>query len=101
MPAYIIVTREEPLQNPEEYATYQQKTRSMNLEIKPHPLVVYGELEALEGDAPDGVIMIEFENMDKARQWYHSEEYQQALPHRLRAARHRAFLVDGFTPPSR
>ncbi|MYM62255.1 DUF1330 domain-containing protein [Pseudomaricurvus sp. HS19] len=96
MPAYIIVTREEPLRDPESMKEYQTLTRQMTTAVKPAPKVVYGEVQALEGEAPDGVIMLEFPTMEEARQWYFSEDYQKALPKRLQAARHRAFLVEGL-----
>ncbi len=95
MPAYIIVTREEPLRDPEAMKEYQTLTRQMTTAVKPKPKVIYGEVQALEGEQPDSVIMLEFATMDEARQWYFSEDYQKALPKRLQAARHRAFLVEG------
>lgn len=99
MPAYIIVMREEPVADAAAFAQYQTLTRQMTVPTRPMPRVVYGQLQALEGDAPDGVVMLEFPSMDEARSWYFSADYQQALPHRLRSAKHRAFLVEGFTPP--
>ena len=99
MPAYIIVFREEPLRDPAAMAEYQRKTREMKIEIKPKPLVVYGAMEALEGDKPDGVVMLEFPTVEDAKAWYNSPDYQAALPHRLKAAKHRAIIVDGFVMP--
>jgi uncharacterized protein (DUF1330 family) len=99
MPAYIIVFREEPLRDPAEMAEYQRKTREMKIEIKPKPLVVYGAMEALEGDKPDGVVMLEFPTVEDAKAWYNSPDYQAALPHRLKSAKHRAIIVDGFAMP--
>ena len=96
MSAYIIVMREEPLQDPESYAQYQTLTRQINVDIKLIPRVIYGKIEALEGEAPDGMVMMEFETFEQAHQWYHSGEYQNVLPYRLRSARHRAFIVEGL-----
>lgn len=96
MPAYIIVMREEPVQDADALQQYQTLTRQMQTDIRPLPRVIYGKVEALEGTPPDGVVMLEFPSMEEARGWYHSGDYQQALPHRLRAARHRAFLVEGL-----
>lgn len=96
MPAYLIVTREEAITDEDAFAQYQQLTRQIQSDIKPTPKVIYGAMEALEGDAPEGVVMLEFATLEDAHNWYHSEGYQKALPHRLRAAKHRAFIVEGL-----
>jgi len=96
MPAYIIVLREEAIGDAEAFAAYQSKTRELRGDFQITPRVVYGKTEALEGDAPDGIVVLEFPTMEQARAWYDSPVYQEALPHRLKAARHRAFIVEGF-----
>ena len=96
MPAYLIVMREEPIQNPEAMEQYQALTRQMQTAVKPAPRIIYGKTETLEGQAPDGVVMLEFNSLEEAHNWYHSGDYQQALPHRLQAAKHRAFIVEGL-----
>lgn len=96
MAAYLIVTREEPVRDPAALAEYQRGTREMNVDIKPKPLVVYGATQALEGDAPDGVVVLEFPTIEEAKAWYNSPGYQAALPNRIKAAKHRAFIVEGF-----
>lgn len=101
MPAYIIVLREEPIRDPAAMAEYQRLTREIKTEIKPKPLVIYGAMEALEGTAPDGVVMLEFPTVEDAKAWYNSPDYQAALPHRIKSAKHRAIIVDGFKMPDR
>ncbi|GAB3093737.1 DUF1330 domain-containing protein [Aestuariicella hydrocarbonica] len=96
MPAYMIVMREEPIQDADAMTQYQTLTRQMHTDIKPLPKVIYGALEALEGEAPDGMVMMEFASMQQAHDWYHSGEYQKVLPYRLRAAKHRAFIVESL-----
>ncbi|MCX7864454.1 MAG: DUF1330 domain-containing protein, partial [Novosphingobium sp.] len=59
------------------------------------PLVAYGAITPLEGKAPDGVVMLEFESVEAARAWYESPEYQAAVVHRLRCGDWTAFIVDG------
>jgi uncharacterized protein (DUF1330 family) len=95
MPAFLIVLREEPLVDAASLAEYQRQTREMKSAIQPRPLVVYGTTEALEGDKPDGVIVLEFASVEDAKAWYNNPDYQAALPHRLKAAKHRAFIVEG------
>lgn len=99
MPAYLIVTREGPITDEQAMAEYKQKTRAKQPDVKPKPLVVYGAMEALEGQAPEATIMLEFEDMEKAKAWYHSPEYQEALPYRLKAANFKAFIVEGLAKP--
>lgn len=91
----MIFTREEPVRDPEAMAEYQRLTREIAGDYKLKPLVLYGAVEALEGPAPDGVIVLEFPSADAARAWYNSPGYQAALPHRLQAADYRAIIVEG------
>jgi uncharacterized protein (DUF1330 family) len=60
------------------------------------PLVVYGKMEALEGKAPDGIILLQFPTVADAKAWYNSPDYQAAIPHRLNAADYRAVIVEGL-----
>lgn len=60
-----------------------------------------GAVEALEGDAPIGrVVVLEFPDIEAARAWYHSDGYTAAAAIRQAASRGRMFLVDGVVPPS-
>jgi uncharacterized protein (DUF1330 family) len=97
MPAYMIFIRDEPVRDAAEMAEYQRKNREQTggraYDMK--PLVVYGDTVAVEGAAPDGVIMLEFPSVEEAQAWYNSPGYQAALPHRLNAADYRAFIVQG------
>ena len=62
-----------------------------------HPLVNGGELTPLEGDAPQGkVVMLRFDSLAQARAWYESPAYREILGLRLSAARNRAYLVEGL-----
>ncbi len=101
MPAYVIVLRESPIRDAAEFTEYQRLTRQIKGDLKPTPRVIYGTTQALEGEAPDGVIVLEFPTMEEARAWYDSPGYQTALPHRLKSADYRAFIVDGFSLPPR
>lgn len=64
-----------------------------------HPvkvLAAYGAQEALEGAAPEGVVILEFPTMAAAKAWYESPAYRAAREHRFRGAEYRAFLVEGL-----
>jgi uncharacterized protein (DUF1330 family) len=96
MPAYVIVLRESPVKDPEQYAEYQSMTRKHPRDPNLIPRVINGAIEGLEGTAPDGAIVLEFPTMDDARAWYNSPGYQEALPHRLKSAEYRTFIVEGM-----
>jgi uncharacterized protein (DUF1330 family) len=62
-------------------------------------LVRGGEQERLEGDGPvRRMVVLEFDSPARAREWYHSRQYQEVLPLRLRASRGELFLVQGIEP---
>lgn len=60
------------------------------------PLVVYGEIETLEGPEAQGCVMIEFPDADAAKAWYHSEAYQEARKLRFAGADYRVFITQGL-----
>jgi uncharacterized protein (DUF1330 family) len=58
-----------------------------------------GASESLEGDAVAGrVVVLEFPDLEQARGWYHSAEYQEARQVRQGASQGRMFIVDGYEP---
>ena len=70
--------------------------RSYPRDPKMTPLSVYAAIEALEGDAPDGMVLLQFPTIEDARAWYNSPEYQAAIPHRMKGAEYRALLFQGL-----
>ena len=100
MSAYMIFTREGPVFNQAEMDTYSSSNRASAgnfvQKYKMKPLVVYGAMETFEGDAPDGIVMLEFPTMEDARSWYDSPEYQAATEHRKKGANYRVTLVEGL-----
>ena len=96
MTAYLILFVEEIL-DPEEMAEYARKARGIK-GAGAVPLVVYGAKSVMEGPDFEGVATLSFPTMDEARAWYQSPQYQAALPHRLRGAKSRLVIVEGFNP---
>jgi uncharacterized protein (DUF1330 family) len=100
MPAYMIFTREGPVTDQVEMDLYSGMNRShagsfvQDYGLK--PLTIYGAQETLEGEGPEGVVILEFPDADKARAWYNSSEYQAAIEHRKKGAPYRALLVEGL-----
>ena len=55
-----------------------------------------GAHEVMEGDwIPNRVVVLEFESVAKAKEWYSSEEYAPALAIRLKAAKSSLIIVEG------
>ncbi len=96
MPAYMVIMRKGPIRDEAAMAEYQRRTRAMASEVSLRPLAIYGATEALEGEAPDGTILLEFASMDDARAWYHQSEYQAAVPFRQQAGDYEIFIVEGL-----
>ena|ERR1041384_7590554 len=60
-------------------------------------LIRGGAIELVEGDWPPNrrVVVVEFPTMERARAWYASAEYAEALQWRHRALDRRLIFVDG------
>jgi uncharacterized protein (DUF1330 family) len=55
-----------------------------------------GAIEAVEGaSAPPRIVIVEFPTMKRARDWYHSPEYAEALTVRQKALNRRLLFVEG------
>ena len=96
MPVYVLFIRESPIRDQAEMDAYRRINRDKPRDPNLKPLVVYGAMEALEGEAPDGVVILEFPTMDDAKAWYYSPSYQAAAKHRLKGADYRAMIVQGL-----
>jgi uncharacterized protein (DUF1330 family) len=96
MTTYMIFLREGPIVDAGAMAKYMAHNRSGPPDPDLKPLVVYGEMETLEGEAADGMVMLEFPTRDAAKTWYFSDDYQAAIKLRQKAAPYRCFMVDGL-----
>jgi uncharacterized protein (DUF1330 family) len=96
MPAYLIVYRESAVRDPEAMQQYHQQAREMGGGFQLTPRVVEGAVIGLEGEPPEGVIMLEFPTVEDAQAWYQSPAYQAALPYRKMAADYRVIIAAGL-----
>ncbi len=94
MSAYVIFIRER-ITDAGEMEVYSGKAGKSFGNTPPKPLAFYGKIETLEGPSADGAVILEFADMQAAREWYHSPAYQEALQHRLKGADYRVFLTEG------
>ena len=96
MAAYILFLREGEVRDADEMALYNQKNRENPRDPNLTPLVVYGAMEALEGEAPEGIVLLKFPTVADAKAWYESPAYQAAAVHRRNGADYRAVIVEGL-----
>lgn len=84
---------------------HDQATMDEYLAKVPPTLAQYGaklvvgtsDVESVEGGwSPRRIAMLEFENIEAARIWYNSPEYQAVLPLRLKASNDRVIFVEGL-----
>ncbi|MCB2049297.1 MAG: DUF1330 domain-containing protein [Novosphingobium sp.] len=96
MATYIIFTREEPIKDADAMKAYQETNARGGRPEGLEPLVAYGAIEGLEGETPDGAVVLKFPDREAAMEWYNRPIYQEAIEHRKRAAHYRVFVVDGL-----
>ena len=57
------------------------------------------KIQALEGEASKGgIVIIAFDSVEKAREWWDSPAYEAIKPIRRSAAKSRIYLVEGVAP---
>jgi uncharacterized protein (DUF1330 family) len=62
-------------------------------------MVRSNKIQTLEGEPPKGgVVVIAFDSVEKAREWYDSPAYAAIRPIRQSAAKSRIFIVEGVVP---
>jgi uncharacterized protein (DUF1330 family) len=58
-----------------------------------------GAVETLEGEAPKGyIVVIAFDSVARAREWYHSPAYQAIQPIRANSTKSRLLILEGVAP---
>jgi uncharacterized protein (DUF1330 family) len=53
------------------------------------------KFQVLEGSEAEAVVVLRFPTMNDALDWYNSDAYQKALPHRLASGDFRMYVVEG------
>jgi uncharacterized protein (DUF1330 family) len=94
MPAYVIVDTD--VTDPERFEQYKAATPAAVAAGGGRFLARGGEVAVLEGDWwPSRLVVLEFEDLAAARQWYKSQAYQDAKKLREGAASFRMIAVQG------
>ena len=81
-------------------AAYQQYAAKSSAIVAAHGgdyLIRAGKVTALEGEPPKRFVVIQYESVEKALEWYNSPEYAAIRPIRQKAAKSRVFIVEGMT----
>jgi uncharacterized protein (DUF1330 family) len=95
MPAYIIV--DITIHNAENYEGYKKLTPASIAAYQGKFIVRGGQAETLEGDwQPGRVVVLEFPTIERAQQWWASEEYAPAKAIRQANAETKMILVEGL-----
>jgi len=94
MPAYAIALVE--VLQPERYPEYKEKAQNAVAAFGGRYIARGGRVEVLEGEwEPRRTVILEFPTMDRAREWWNSEQYREGKALRQAIARSTILLVEG------
>ena len=94
MSAYVIV--EIDIVDPTGYEEYKQLASATVEKYGGKYIVRGGAVETLEGDwKPKRIVVLQFDSMQRAKEWLNCEEYREPRKMRHRIARTRMVVVEG------
>lgn len=94
MSAYVIV--EVDVHDPETYEEYRRLVPPIVAAYGGEYLARGGRTETLEGDwSPRRLVILRFESMERAREWWRSPEYAPVKAMRHRSAHSKMVLLEG------
>ncbi len=97
MSAYVIVEVE--IDDPVEYEEYKKLTPASIATFDGQFIVRGAKSESLEGDwHPQRIVLLQFPSVERAKAWWHSEEYAPAKKIRQRTAKTKMIVVEGTSP---
>ena len=95
MAAYIIADVD--VTDPEVFEEYRGQVSATIEKYGGKYLVRGGAVEQVEGDwTPNRLVILEFESMEQAKEWYYSDEYKGPKALRHRSANTNAIFVAGL-----
>jgi len=95
MPALVIVEIE--VRDPEAYERYKRLVPASVEAYGGRFIARGGATESLEGGwSPERIVVLEFPNLERARQWWGSPEYRDARAIRMRAAQTRMIATESL-----
>ncbi len=94
MSAYVLV--EVSIQDQQEYEAYKKLTPAAIAAYNGKFIVRGGKSTTLEGDwNPERIVILEFPNVERANEWWHSDLYGIAKSIRQKAAKTKMIIVEG------
>jgi uncharacterized protein (DUF1330 family) len=94
MAAYVIATLE--ITDPQGFEEYRNMVPPTIEQYGGKYIVRGGKMEKLEGDwEPKRLVIIEFDSLEQAKQWWACEEYRDAKALRQRTAKTDLIIVEG------
>lgn len=95
LPGYVVA--EVDAHDPAAMNKYGAKVPDTLVPFNHHYLIVSHNIQALEGTPPNGtIVVIAFDSVEKAQQWYNSPAYAAVRPIRQAAATSRIYIVEGL-----
>ena len=95
---YVVLT--EAIHDAEGMRAYEQASMQPVIDHGGKVLVVDEAVRVLEGTWPGTrTVIVEFDSVEKAQEWYDSSSYQAALPLRRAAADCNVIIAAGFSLP--
>jgi uncharacterized protein (DUF1330 family) len=93
MPGYLIADIE--VTNQDMFDEYRKVVPATIEKYGGEYIIRGGAAEALEGDwNPNRVVVLKFESLERAKEWYNSDEYQSILSLRTGASNGNVIMVD-------
>ena len=93
LPGYVIA--EVDVTDPATFKQYADKAPGTISQYGGHYVIRGGKNTSIEGDAPKRFVVIQFENVEKAKAWEDSPEYTAIKPIRHKSAKSRVFIIEG------
>ena len=94
MSAYVIVEIE--IVDPVGYEEYKRQAAATVHKYGGKYIAVSDRVETLEGDwRPKRIVVLKFESLGRAKEWFNCEEYREPCKIRKRTAKTKMILVEG------
>ncbi len=95
MAAYVVMIRNTTtdVSGLQQYAALSRGAPLSKLEIVASSKT--SKFQSLEGPIPEAIVIMRFPTMSDALEWYRSDAYQRALPHRLASGEFTSVVIDG------
>ena len=82
------------------YAEYMPRVRPVLDKYGAKFLIASDSPEVLEGDRTvKRIVFIEFESPRRAREFYHSKDYQDVIDYRFKSAKSHLYMLEGIEQP--